>query len=121
MSIVDQIHRTALREDIANVAQALQETVGQRLVAYAVGVRNPKLVGRWARGEHVPRGVNDRRLRELFRVVMLLVEAGETAATVRAWLIGANPQLEDRAPIEVLHEGDPAPVLRAAESFAIGG
>jgi hypothetical protein len=43
------------------------------------------------------------------------------AGTVRAWLIGSYPQLEDRAPIEVVHEGAFAQVRRAAEAFTAGG
>jgi len=53
--------------------------------------------------------------------VSLLIESGETASTVRAWLIGSNPQLEDRAPIEVFHEGAIDQVKRAAEAFTAGG
>ena len=121
MTLAEQIHRTALRQPASTLAGSLQETIGQRLVAFAVGVRNPKLVGRWARGEHKPRQPHERNLRELFQIVSLLVESGETAGTVRAWLIGSNPQLEDRAPIEVFHEGAIDQVKRAAEAFVAGG
>lgn len=111
----------ALRQPTATIAASLQETIGQRLVAFAVGVRNPKLVGRWARGEHVPRQARERALRELFQVVSLMVESGESGATVRAWLIGSNPQLEDLAPIEVFHEGHVERVKQAAQAFTAGG
>lgn len=121
MTLAEQIHRMALRQSAATIAASLQETIGQRLVAFAVGVRNPKLVGRWARGEHLPRQAHDRALRDLFQVVSLLVESGESSATVRAWLIGSNPQLEDLAPIEVFHEGGVERVKRAAEAFLAGG
>ena len=121
MTLAEQIHRTALRQPVATVAGSLQETVGQRLVAFGVGIRNPKLVGRWARGEHMPRQAHERALRELFQIVSLLIESGESASTVRAWLIGSNPQLEDLAPIELLHEGQVERVKRAAEAFVAGG
>jgi hypothetical protein len=121
MTLAEQIHRTALRQSTATIAASLQETVGQRLVAFAVGIRNPKLVGRWARAEHAPRQGHERVLRELFQIVSLLIESGESASTVRAWLIGSNPQLEDLAPIEVFHEGQIERVKRAAEAFVAGG
>jgi hypothetical protein len=121
MTLTEQIHRTALRQSASTIAGSLQQTIGQRLVAFGVGVRNPKLVGRWARGEHAPREAHERSLRELFQVVSLLIESGETASTVRAWLIGSNPQLQDRAPIEVFHEGAIDQVRRAAEAFTVGG
>jgi hypothetical protein len=66
MTLAEQIHRSALRQPPATIAASLQETIGQRLVAFAVGVRNPKLVGRWARGEHMPRQAHERALRDLF-------------------------------------------------------
>jgi hypothetical protein len=121
MTFAEQIHRTASRQSVSTIAGSLQQTIGQRLVAFGVGVRNPKLVGRWARGEHQPRQAHERGLRDLFQVVSLLIESGESAATVRAWLIGSNPQLEDRAPIEVFHEGAFDQVRRAAEAFTAGG
>jgi hypothetical protein len=121
MTRAEQIHRTALRQSASEIASWLQQTIGQRLVAFGVGVSNPKLVGRWARGMHQPHQKHDRSLRELFQIVSLLIESGESAATVRAWLIGSNPQLEDRAPIEVFHEGGIDQVRRAAESFTDGG
>ncbi len=121
MTLAEQIFRTALRQSASTIAGSLQQTIGQRLVAFGVGVRNPKLVGRWARGEHEPRQEHERRLRELFRIVSLLVESGESAGTVRAWLIGSDPQLEDRAPIEVFHEGAFDQVRRAAEAFTTDG
>jgi hypothetical protein len=121
MTLAEQIHRSALRQPASTIAGSLQETIGQRLVAFGVGVRNPKLVGRWARGEHQPRAAHERDLRELFQIVSLLVESGEAASTVRAWLIGSNPQLEDQAPIEVFHAGAIDQVKRAAEAFVTGG
>jgi hypothetical protein len=121
MTLAEEIHRTALRQPASTIARSLQETIGQRLAAFGVGVRNPKLVGRWARGEHEPRQAHERALRELFQVVALLVESGETGSTVRAWLIGSNPQLEDRAPIEVFHEGAIDQVKRAAGAFVASG
>lgn len=121
MTLAEEIHRMALRQPASTVAASLQEMIGQRLVAFAVGVRNPKLVGRWARAEHAPRQAHERALRDLFQVVSLLAESGESGATVRAWLIGSNPQLGDLAPIEVFHEGHTERVKRAAQAFVAGG
>ena len=59
-------------------------------------------------------------MRDLFQVTRLLLDR-ESASTTRAWMIGANPQLEDQAPIELLHERQLGPVLRAAEAFVQSG
>jgi hypothetical protein len=38
-------------------------------------------------------------------VVIQVLLTRETAETVRAWMIGAHPLLEDQAPVQLLHEG----------------
>lgn len=116
---IEQVHRLAVSEEIATVAQSLQETLGQRLVAFAVGIKDPKAIGKYATGRH-PRADTEARLRDLYRITRLLLSE-ETPATTRAWMIGANPQLEDVAPIEALHERRTAAVMRAAEAFVLGG
>jgi len=40
---------------------------------------------------------------------------------VRSWFIGMNPQLDDRAPAEVLREDDLREVLAAAQAYLAGG
>ena len=101
---------------INQVAGELQEVLGQRLVAYAAGVRSPKLVGRWATGEHEPREDAMKRLRELYEAVLTLREH-YGAETIRAFMVGANPNLEDCAPIDVVRDGRGIDVVRAAEAF----
>ncbi len=95
-------------------AQKLQEALGQRLVAYATGVDSPQLVGRWAAGRNEPQGQTVQRLRDLYRVFVILRET-ESDQAIRAWLQGANPQLANRAPIELLHE-DPNTVPAVADA-----
>ncbi len=116
---VEQVHRLAVSEEIATIAQSLQETLGQRLVAFAVGIKDPKAIGKYATGRG-PRADTEARLRDLYRVTRLLLSQ-ENPATVRAWMIGANPELEDTAPIQALHDGRTAPVIRAAQAFTLGG
>ena len=119
MTTLEQVHRLAISQDVGTLAQSLQETLGQRLVAYAVGIRDPKAIGKYARGR-APRAGTEARLRDVFQVTRLLLDR-ESAATTRAWMIGANPQLDDQAPIELLHQCQLGPVLRAAEAFVQGG
>ncbi len=108
-------HRLATKQDIHTVARLLQETLGQRLTAFCVGVSQPKQVGRWASGQ-TPRDDAERRLRDLYQVVETL-QPTESDATIRAWFLGANPQLHDEAPADRLHEQDAKAVLRAARAF----
>jgi len=121
MTTVEQIHRQATREKIDVVCQVLQESLGQRLAAYGAEIKDPKQIGRYAKGaDRRPNATTEGRLREVYKVVQLLLTA-ETPETVRAWMIGSNPQLNDEAPIEVLHRNQPGRAIRAAESFVTGG
>lgn len=110
-------HWQATTESIAAIAKELQEELGQRLIAYATENKSPKAIGRWASGDVTPRDESARKLRDLYRTVLILREA-YGPETIRAWLEGANPDLDLRAPVEVLRKGNSAVgVFQAAESF----
>ncbi len=133
-TIREHAHREATRLPVAKVAEKLQNVLGQQLTAFAIGVRDPRTIGKYARGAtRKPSAPTERRLRELYEIVQVLLMR-ETAETVRAWLIGSHPLLDDKAPIELLHQevfepvrrtagadGAPMaafpPVIRAAEDF----
>jgi hypothetical protein len=110
--------RTAEPFDVSRLADELQRAIGQRLVAYAVGVRSPQAVGRWARGERVPRPKTVVKLMDLYGVYLVLSET-ERDEMIVAWLLGGNPHLGENAPIELLREGDDEPVLSAAIAFVL--
>jgi hypothetical protein len=112
-------HGLATRLDLPSVVQSLQGVLGQRLVAVIAGVSDAKAVGKWARGERSPHPDAEARLRAAFQIVQLLLQR-ESSETVRAWFVGMNPDLGDRAPALVLAE-DPQRVLLAARSFLAGG
>lgn len=105
------------RESIAAITQVLQDVLGQRLLAYTTEVRSAQAIGSWAAGEATPRAGADQRLRALYQTVLILREAGLSRHTIRAWLQGANPDLGERAPIELLRQGRDTAVLHAAENF----
>jgi hypothetical protein len=109
-------HAMATRDGTDVIARRLQEALGQRVTALAVGLRDPKAIGRWARGENRPTPDAEERLRLLDRIVTELSEV-EAHATIRAWLVGMEPRLGDRSPAVVLCEGDGEAVLAAARSF----
>lgn len=109
-------HHESLRAPLHELVARLQEVLGQRIVAYVAGISSPKLVGRWAVGSTNPRQEAQTKLRELWEVVRILDNEGPEVT--RAWLLGANPQLDDQAPADLLREGCSAAVGRAAEAFA---
>jgi hypothetical protein len=113
----ERAHRESMRANIDSIAERLQDMLGQQITAFAVGIKDPRTIGRYARGEAKPRAGTEKRLRELFEITQVLL-ARETPETVRAWLLGSHPLLEDQSPIELLHADDMPPVRRTASTDA---
>lgn len=116
MATAQAAHKSSVLAATPEMAAKLQETVGQRLVAYVTGSRSSKTVARWASGDNAPQQQGEAKLRALFRTVLIL-SASETPETVRAWMSSANPDLGDEVPAEVLRTGDPVRVYHAAQAF----
>jgi hypothetical protein len=83
------------------VARYLQDELGQKTVAYLAGIKDAKMVGRWAAGKNQPAELPRLRLRASYELTQLLVAAfdGETA---KAWLFGSNSRLDGEAPAWVV-------------------
>src|SRR5437868_9014291 len=112
MAIVRQTtHARAIRATVPEIATSLQEVLGQRLTAVVAGVNDAKAVGQWARGLRVPHPDAERRLRDAYQVVGLLLE-NDAPETIRAWFGGMNPHLGDQAPALVVAT-DPAHAVAA--------
>jgi hypothetical protein len=90
-----------------------------RLVAVIAGVSDVKAVGKWARGMRSSHPDTERTLRAAFHVTQLLLQQ-ESAPTVRAWMMGMNPELENQAPALLLAD-HPQEVLRATRNFLAHG
>lgn len=122
VSAAQRLDDEAATRSIPEIAAYLQHAVGQRVAAALAGLADAKQIGRYTRdGGPAPHGVTDRRLREGYKVVKMLVDAYD-AKTARAWLFGTNTRLDDRAPIEVLGTATDtaqfATVVRAARQVA---
>jgi hypothetical protein len=114
--VLETAHRSATELQPAPLAAELQSVLGQKLVAFAIGDRHPKTVGRYARAEREPSDDALKQLVDLYTIVNVL-EHGMRRETVRSWMLGANPRLKGKAPIEVFHDGRTQDVLRAAHTF----
>jgi len=93
---------------VAKAAGDLQDTLGPRLTAYAVGLRDPGEIDSFARAKVHPRSETADRLCDLHSITQRLVQR-KTLDTARAWMVCSSPLLDDRAPVEVLHEQSRAP------------
>ena len=118
-----QVSDEATRLGIDQIATYLQQQLGQKLTAYVAGVTDPKMVGRWAAGKARPRDEREMRLRDAFKATRMLVDVFGPA-TAKAWWVGSNTRLDDRAPAAIVrHAADPEAlryVVPAARAFAGG-
>jgi hypothetical protein len=101
-SAAHQLDIEASSRSIREIAAYLQDAVGQRVAAAIAGLADAKQIGRYVRANGPePHGTTERRLREGYKVVRMLVDAYDDK-TARAWLFGTNTRLDDQAPAEVL-------------------
>lgn len=118
------IAREATTRSISEIARYLQETLGQRVVAYVCGLRDPKMVGQWANGKVEPRSPADIRLRQAYEAVRLIADAFGPG-TAKAWLFGSNTRLDDEAPAYLLRYAETYDAMRlivpTARAFVGGG
>jgi hypothetical protein len=114
--IVEDAHHAATEVRVPQLASELQELLGQKLVAFAVGDRHPKTIGRYARGDRDPEPETLGRLVDLYTIVAIL-RSGMRDHAIKAWMMGTNPRLKGKAPIEAIHDGRAYEVMGAAKTF----
>jgi len=115
-----EAHDQACKLALPELVKSLEADFGRRLVALIAGVSDAKAVAEWSQdGGRKPRQPAELRLRTAYRVVYMLKQV-ESIETVRAWLLGMNPDLDDQAPALVLRER-PDEVIRAARDFVAYG
>jgi hypothetical protein len=112
----ESAHHSATELSAGELASELQAVLGQKLVAFALGDRHPKTIGRYARDDRQPDDQTHRRLVDLYTIVGVL-QGGMRRQSVKSWMLGANPHLRAKAPIEVFHDGRTSDVMRAAQKF----
>jgi hypothetical protein len=114
--MLEEAHDSAAQLEAPELATELQAVLGQKLVAFALGDRHPKTIGRYARGDRRPDDTALTGMVDLYTLVELL-EHGMRRQAIRSWMLGSNPRLRGKAPIEAFHEGKLADVQRAARAF----
>lgn len=91
-------------ERIDRLAEWLETTIGTTLAAFASGL-SPHDLDRIAHGEDQPRDDVERKLRNLYAVTWYFA-AGDGPKSAHDWLLTPNPELGDRAPADLLREGE---------------
>jgi uncharacterized protein (DUF2384 family) len=103
----------------AEKVQALSVDFGsQRRLAELLGI-SPAQVSRWLRGQGIdPRNAERVDLLELVMANLLRLYEPEAATS---WLVGLNPSLQDRRPIDLVRSGRTRELLEAIENERAGG
>lgn len=122
MSTAIQLHHNAINADLETMASTLVQVLGRPIVAGIVGIRNPKTISRWANGQvtSVRDRYSEERLIATYQVIHLLQE-DFGSDTIRAFMLGMNPVLNDEAPAIALRDGNFKGAMDAARNFAAGG
>lgn len=108
---------------IKDVVENLQNTLGERLTALIGGVKNVRIVSRWARG--VQRPTHEWNLRLAYTAAHEIMDPpqGYDAETARTWFMGSF--IDDRSPALVIADakkGDEVAevsIIRAARAFLV--
>lgn len=112
-------HRTAIAIDQADLVAALNDKLGRRLVAFLAG-KDTSTLTRWAGNKVKADEESLTPLRVAYQIIKML-ERHEADATIRAWFIGMNPQLDDASPAEAIAEERYREAMAAARAFLAGG
>jgi len=106
-------------EDFSEICDYLIRHLGLKLAAYVCGLKNTRLILGWKHGK-CPQIEAEVRVRYAHQAILFIIEAFG-ADTAKAWLMGMNQHLGDRAPAWVLRHGkrieDLKLVVSAAKQF----
>jgi len=101
------------------IVTGLRKYMTQKDIAHGARV-SARTVRDWSKNTRVVvRGANYENLAQVRQVVLVLRDS-LTPRGVKQWMAAKNRLLDGRRPVDVLHEGDHAAVLRAAAAFVDG-
>lgn len=116
-AIRNGIHFEATRMNIHDLVRELNESVGATVVQTMAGVKDRTSPFKWAKPDGPePRPEVDARLRLGYRVWRTL-EMAEGKQVALAWLMGANPHLDEELPVLYVQQERTRDVIGAAEAF----
>lgn len=104
---LEYAHKQSVRVPPDEQAQFVQQVLGSRLAAAALGLKDTRTLSSWARGGPIRGADGEHRLQVLFRVVTAITQTFSPAVAA-AFLRGSNPGLGDQAPMVVLADEPPA-------------
>ena len=118
---IEKIQFDATKKPIYEIADFLQENLGQKITAYISGLKHPKEVGNWISKHANPQDTKTMRLRYAYQAARMLIDIYD-ANTAKAWFFGSNTRLDDEAPAFLIRNANDPESLRfiipAARAFA---
>ena len=115
MEVLERAQKRSVELDPSIQARYVVDSVGARLAAAALGIRDTRTVTSWANGGPIKGSDQAHRLQALYRVTYAVAERFSPAVAA-AFLRGSNPELDGRAPLTVLATQRP----EIAESVTVG-
>ncbi len=113
----NEIYLDTTRMNIHDLVRELNEHVGPTVVQTIAGVKDRTSPYRWAKADGPePRAEVEARLRLGYRVWRTL-ERAEGPSVALAWLMGANPRLDEDLPVLWIQQQRTREVIGAAEAF----
>ena len=106
LEVMERAHKQSVRVPADEQARFVQEVLGSRLAATALGLKDTRTLSNWARGGPIRGADSEHRLQVLFRVVTAIDDAFSPAVAA-AFLRGSNPTLGNRAPLVILADEPP--------------
>lgn len=104
--VLERAYKASIRVPADEQAGFLQLTLGSRLAAACLGLKDTRTLSSWAAGGTIRPEHGEHRLQVLFRVTTAINEAfGPSVAA--AFLRGSNPVLGDQSPMIVLADSLP--------------
>ena len=117
IGIRDGVYAETTRMDIHDLVRELIEKVGPTIVQTMAGAKDRNMPSQWAKADGpTPRAQAQQRLRLGHRVYRT-IECAEGENVALAWLMGANPRLDEELPLMYVHALRAREVLGAAEAF----
>jgi uncharacterized protein (DUF2384 family) len=97
--------RRPQEERIDRLTTWLEMMLGTKLTAFAAGVA-PSDICRFAHGDQQPGEEAEQRLRNLYAAAWI-VAGRHGPRSAYDWLVQPYPELDDRAPVDLLRDGEP--------------
>lgn len=103
---LEAAHKRSVSVPAQEQARYVQDVLGGRLAAAALGLKDTRTLQNWSRGGTIKGLGQEHRLQALYRATVAISEAF-TPSVAAAFLRGSNPTLNGRAPMLVLADAPP--------------